>query len=134
MAAVDAACKDASQDALVIVEGHTLLSADLLLARASLVLFLQADQDTCLGRRISRRQRSDAENQEIAQYFRRFVWPAHQSVVLAKLEQLQQHPKDEHPHLVILDGSNEAEAILSSSLTALAGLGVSARKAGGGSL
>ena len=92
---------------MIVVEGHT---SNELIAFADMVLFLVADAETCLARRISRRNRSPGENQRIERYFRHFVWPAHERLVVSKLEQLQRRPNGTKPLVAVVGASSNSDA------------------------
>ena len=80
---IEAALQNAaSSDELVFIDHYLLLSAPerVIEAKLDLLLFLSADVDTCLRRRIDRNsERSEEEKQHLGHYYRRAVWPAYRA-------------------------------------------------------
>eukprot|EP00802_Teleaulax_amphioxeia_P019183 Tamp_19406.p1 GENE.Tamp_19406~~Tamp_19406.p1 ORF type:complete len:243 (+),score=29.95 Tamp_19406:506-1234(+) len=73
----------------IIVESFVLLACADLLERLDVVVFLQAEQETCLRRRLSRNPSRPAnEALHLESYFRKYVWPSYQEHSLARLHSL----------------------------------------------
>lgn len=74
-----AVCKASSAyvSALIILEGHVLLSDPATVALATAVVVLDGNADICRERRVQRKHRSEEEKQSIRRYFDTIVWPAY---------------------------------------------------------
>eukprot|EP00418_Pyrodinium_bahamense_P026747 CAMPEP_0179136820 /NCGR_PEP_ID=MMETSP0796-20121207/65224_1 /TAXON_ID=73915 /ORGANISM="Pyrodinium bahamense, Strain pbaha01" /LENGTH=190 /DNA_ID=CAMNT_0020835937 /DNA_START=67 /DNA_END=636 /DNA_ORIENTATION=- len=112
-AAASSAPEEGSEAAVVLVEGHALLCDPLLVSMAARVIYLEVGEAACKKRRLGRRKRSEEEDRDIAEYYSRFVWPAHLEHCQAALTRLQQ----EQPGLVaVVDASRDLEAVVCGAL------------------
>ena len=102
---------------IILVEGHMLLSSDDLVAIADLIIFLEVkSMETALKRRIGRQQRSDEQIFYISRYYRRFVWPAHMTFVVPKLESLV---AQRDPRLHVLRAEYSADLLTEKALAVI---------------
>jgi len=75
---------------VIFVESFVLLAHADLLARLHLIIFLQADIETCLQRRLARNANRDPQEAlHLQAYFRTHVWPSYERYTLQPLTLLQ---------------------------------------------
>ena len=105
---------------IVIIEGHTLLSSDDVVAMVDLIIFLNVENvETALKRRVGRRKRDATTNFHLSAYIRRFVWTSHKELIVPKLDVLL---AQEDPRLHILRAEDAIDCLAEESLAIISKL------------
>ena len=98
----------------VLIEGHTLLSDDNLVSVIDLIFFLDVESmDTGLKRRVGRRERDAETNFYLIQYYRKFVWTAHQKYIIPKFAALLARGD---PRIYVLRAEDSVDSLTNQSL------------------
>lgn len=120
-AAIAAAIADETNE-LLMVEGFLLLQDEPIMAKVDAVMFLTCDQETCLGRRLSRSKRTAHESEGLKVYYAQHVWPgflAHTKPALDALRAAAATSVSGCPRLSEIDSTDDFDRVLSNALSAL---------------
>lgn len=98
----------------VVVEGHVLVCDWELLTMADILVIVDTPKEVCRERRLSRRDRSEKEINDLGQYFDKYVWPSFSRFTEPNLERICK--KTENLRILRINGTHPIQELVNEVL------------------